>query len=126
MSKIGFRKRINVGYKTYDLAKKYSEEFRTREQLNEYINYLFEDDINLNLLMSKIENNETFYILDAIRYTSFNVTKIDDLMYDINMVKFDDIRIPYIYGSKGIKITIKQGVKQYIPYIMGKKEGSWI
>lgn len=126
MAKIGRIIRINVGYKTYEAAKKYSEEFRSKESLNGYITYLFEDDINVKTLLSKIDDNENFYIMDFIRLISFNVTKVNELLYDINVVRFDDVRIPYIYGSKGIKITIKQGIKEYIPCIMGKKGEYWL
>lgn len=126
MSKIGRITRINVGYKTYEAAKKYSEEFRSKESLNEYITYLFEDDVNIKQLLSEIEDNEMFYIMDFTRCVAFNVTKVNELLFDINVVRFDDIRIPYIYGSKGIKITIKQGVKEYIPCIMGQKNEYWI
>lgn len=126
MAKVGMRVRINVGHKTYEAANKYSEEFRSKESLNGYITYLFEDDINVKQLLSEIEDNEMFYIMDFTRDVAFNVTKVDELLYDINIVRFDDIRIPYIYGSKGIKITIKQGVKEYIPCIMGKKNEYWI
>jgi len=126
MAKIGLRTRINVGFKTYKMAQKYSEEFRTKESLNGYITYLFEDDVNVKQLLSEIEDNEMFYIMDFIRCVAFNVTKVNELLYDINVVRFDDVRIPYIYGSKGIKITIKQGVKEYIPCIMGKKGEYWL
>lgn len=125
MAKIGLRTRINVGFKTYKMAQKYSEEFRSKESLNGYIIYLFEDDINVKTLLSKIDDNENFYIMDFIRFVAFNVTKVNELFYDINVVRFDDIRIPYIYGSKGIKITIKQGIKEYIPCLMGKKGEYW-
>lgn len=126
MAKIGLRTKINVGYKTYEASKKYSEEFRSKDNLNGYITYLFEDDVNIKQLFSGIEDNEMFYIMDFTRCVAFNVTKVNEILYDINVVRFDDIRIPYIYGSKGIKITIKQGIKEYIPCIMGKKGEYWI
>lgn len=126
MAKIGLRTIINVCHKTYEAAKKYSEEFRSKDNLNGYITYLFEDDVNIKQLLSEVEDNEMFYIMDFTRCVSFNVTKVNELLFDINVVRFDDIRIPYIYGSKGIKITIKQGVKEYIPCIMGKKGEYWI
>lgn len=126
MAKVGLRTRINVCHKTYEAAQKYSEEFRSKDNLNGYITYLFEDDVNVKQLLSEIEDNEMFYIMDFTRCVAFNVTKVNELLFDINVVRFDDIRIPYIYGSKGIKITIKQGVKEYIPCIMGKKGEYWI
>lgn len=126
MAKVGTKVKVNVGCKTYKVMLAYSEEFRTKESLNGYIEYIFNIDENMKQLFSHIEDNEMFYIMDFTRLTSFNITKINELLYDINIIRFDDISIPYIYGFKGIKITFKNNIKEYIPCIMGKKGEYWL